>query len=175
MKTCSKCRQSLPLDAFHKGSGKFGRHGYCKACGKVSSLASSQKPAIAERNRARARAWGAAHPERVAERCRRYRAMEPDAMRVWHSRHRAKKGGVTSTLTLAEWLAVVAAHDGKCAYCGESYESIDHVIPMALDGPNTKENVVPACAWCNNSKHDKLPDEWQRPNRAEPQLTTGAA
>ena len=32
-KMCSKCRETKPLDDFRKSkTGKYGRHGFCKAC-----------------------------------------------------------------------------------------------------------------------------------------------
>lgn len=68
---------------------------------------------------------------------------------------------MTSTLTLDQWLSVVARLNGKCAYCGDPFETIDHVTPMASGGENSAANVLPACAFCNNSKHNTPFAEWE--------------
>lgn len=40
----------------------------------------------------------------------------------------------------------------KCVYCGGFADTIDHVIPVCDDGPNTPDNTVPCCMACNMSK-----------------------
>ncbi len=40
----------------------------------------------------------------------------------------------------------------KCVYCGGFADTIDHVVPVCDDGPNTPENTVPCCTACNMSK-----------------------
>lgn len=37
--------------------------------------------------------------------------------------------------------------------CGNTYPSIEHVIPLSLGGPNTWDNVKLACRACNNAKN----------------------
>jgi len=32
---------------------------------------------------------------------------------------------------------------------------MDHVLPFARGGPNSADNVVPACASCNSKKGDR--------------------
>jgi 5-methylcytosine-specific restriction endonuclease McrA len=61
---------------------------------------------------------------------------------------------VVNTLTHDEWLALLAQHEERCAYCGAPYESIDHVVPLSRGGANVADNVVPACLSCNGSKQD---------------------
>ena len=57
-----------------------------------------------------------------------------------------------ANFTGAEWLALVAASGGRCLRCGEPDPTVDHVIPLALGGPNTIENVQVLCASCNSEK-----------------------
>lgn len=38
--------------------------------------------------------------------------------------------------------------------CGETYPSIEHVIPLSLGGPNDWDNVRLACRGCNTAKRD---------------------
>lgn len=60
-----------------------------------------------------------------------------------------------------EWLAVLLANDGRCAYCdtGPACE-MDHVIPFAAGGADGLCNLVPACRSCHRSKGDRTPPEW---------------
>jgi len=53
--------------------------------------------------------------------------------------------------------------DNCCAYCGVSLEKgcqIDHVVPISKGGADAIFNLVPACPRCNNSKNDRLLEEW---------------
>lgn len=49
-----------------------------------------------------------------------------------------------------------------CRYCGANADAspltIDHVIPTALGGPDTAENLVAACQDCNAGKSSTTPD-----------------
>jgi 5-methylcytosine-specific restriction endonuclease McrA len=42
-----------------------------------------------------------------------------------------------------------------CAYCGESSDHIDHIEPVAGDGPNDWANYTAACRRCNLRKSAK--------------------
>ena len=39
-----------------------------------------------------------------------------------------------------------------CTYCGQPAETMDHLIPRLRHGPDSADNLVPACRWCNSSK-----------------------
>ena len=47
-----------------------------------------------------------------------------------------------------------------CQYCGDSkgLMTVDHVIPKRFGGEDTWENLVCACARCNNLKADRPPE-----------------
>ncbi len=51
---------------------------------------------------------------------------------------------------------VYAKCGGCCAYCGTAIAieqmQIDHVHPRVAGGPDTIENMVPSCRYCNNYK-----------------------
>jgi len=53
----------------------------------------------------------------------------------------------------------------KCAYCGGTADTIDHVHPRSLGGEHKWTNVVAACKRCNNSKSDRLLEDigWTLP------------
>lgn len=66
-------------------------------------------------------------------------------------------------LTAAEWAALVAAWGG-CAYCQSPTTTLqrDCIQPISRGGRYTLENVVPACASCNASKHNDEVTGWLR-------------
>ncbi|ROS59242.1 5-methylcytosine-specific restriction endonuclease McrA [Frigoribacterium sp. PhB160] len=47
----------------------------------------------------------------------------------------------------------------RCAYCGGSASTIDHVQPRSRGGADSWENLVAACLRCNNVKSDRTPAE----------------
>lgn len=48
-----------------------------------------------------------------------------------------------------------------CSYCLDDATEVDHVIPVALQGPFLDPlNLVAACRPCNRSKGDLTPREW---------------
>ena len=49
--------------------------------------------------------------------------------------------------------------DHKCAYCGDTATSLDHIIPKFKSGCSSRHNLIPACRRCNSNKGS---DEMQR-------------
>lgn len=39
-----------------------------------------------------------------------------------------------------------------CVYCGNPAKEVDHVVPVAQDGTDRIDNLVPACRRCNRRK-----------------------
>lgn len=56
---------------------------------------------------------------------------------------------------------LVAAYGQACFYCKRAIDfddlTIDHYIPKAAGGPDTFENLRPACFKCNQEKADRVP------------------
>ena len=50
--------------------------------------------------------------------------------------------------------------EGKCLYCGRGANSVDHLIPRLLGGPDSADNLVAACAGCNSSKGARDLFDW---------------
>jgi 5-methylcytosine-specific restriction endonuclease McrA len=50
---------------------------------------------------------------------------------------------------------------GRCQYCGgkEGMMTVDHIVPKIYGGKDTWENLVCACADCNNKKGHHLPEQ----------------
>lgn len=53
---------------------------------------------------------------------------------------------------------------GRCTYCGRVSKNLtkDHVIPRSKGGSNDTDNIVLACANCNEVKADRTPVQWCR-------------
>jgi hypothetical protein len=61
----------------------------------------------------------------------------------------AKRGQIPSGLRLLIW----AKYEGTCADCGATSElQFDHIIPVALGGATSEENLQILCGSCNRSK-----------------------
>lgn len=79
-------------------------------------------------------------------------------------RHRDKRETLIKTntvkrkLTERQWRILVRAYEGACAYCGRKGMTLtrDHVVPITKGGLDTRDNVVPSCAPCNEKKSDAI-------------------
>ena len=186
-KVCTKCGEEKPATAefwpTHQGKLKTP----CRACkleylrvwqeanrehrlDYARQYRNDHPELIAERNRqqyesnreqriARARAYRAEYPDRVAACNRRYSQAHPDVI-LAHSRNRkARVRGAEGSHTAADITAQYKRQNGRCFYCHETLDKyhVDHVVPLALGGSNGPENLVVACASCNQAKHTAHP------------------
>ncbi|MBA4607518.1 MULTISPECIES: HNH endonuclease [Aeromicrobium] len=55
--------------------------------------------------------------------------------------------------------SAIKARDRRCAYCGGSAETVDHIVPRSRGGGLTWENAVAACLRCNHKKGNRTPAE----------------
>ena len=128
-KICARCKQWKDADAFYLYKrNKSGLTSYCKVCNR----------------------------EVTTEYIKTDKGKE--LMRFSQSKARAKAmGGAVGVLPSLSILW--ERQDGKCAYCDlplpDRFE-LDHVIPIAMGGSHTEENVVLACKPCNRQKHVSL-------------------
>jgi 5-methylcytosine-specific restriction endonuclease McrA len=80
----------------------------------------------------------------------------PYARQVSRAKFRARRRGYQGDhFTGSEWLALVAACGGRCLRCGDLASldlTVDHIVPLALGGTNTIENIQPLCSACNGIK-----------------------
>ena len=68
----------------------------------------------------------------------------------------------------------VLRRDGsRCAYCGGSATTIDHINPRSRGGEDTWENLVACCLRCNNVKGDRTPMEMGWMMRTTPKAPRG--
>lgn len=61
--------------------------------------------------------------------------------------------------------AVIEQWGNRCIYCGATDLplTLDHVVPRSRGGPDTIDNLVPACLPCNCAKGARTPSEWGVP------------
>lgn len=60
----------------------------------------------------------------------------------------------------------------RCAYCGRTGRTIDHVLPRAQGGETTWLNCVAACLKCNGDKADRTPEQAGMRLEIEPYVPT---
>jgi 5-methylcytosine-specific restriction endonuclease McrA len=156
MKTCSVCHQEKPLSEFYKvKKNKDGYCGYCISCDKAKKAANYL--ANTEAYKARAAAWTEENRERSREFKRNWKRKNPDSLRQYKHKRRAKES--VEHFTAEEWRALLDAAGHKCLACGSMERlSADHIIPLALGGSNGIENIQPLCVDCNCKKGKKVID-----------------
>lgn len=139
-----------------------------------------------ELSREAMRRWRKRHPGKVRANRRadywRYRARylrssasyyrrKPEVHKAALQRRRSRLIGAQGSYTAAEWLTLVRAFDGRCAYCGCSGPlEADHRIPLARGGTNDIGNILPACPSCNRRKAMSTEDEFRLRMQGGPQL-----
>lgn len=164
-KTCSKCREEKPLDAFHRSSkSPTGRQAQCKDCSKASNDAwRAANPGRTielrkmrdERNPGRRaevqKRWAQAHPESLAAGSRRYSERHPD-----RKREQARQWAILNPTK--RWChrklndAIKGGHvikDTSCQDCGTSSKRLeghheDYSKPL---------EVVWLCKTCHEHRH----------------------
>lgn len=146
--------------------------------GKLKAKMAEWYAANAERAKATSAAWRAANPEKVSEMVKDYylanpekcaagrkawRLANPDKNRVYSQNRRARKGGGKLSADLPEKL--FAMQRGLCACCkkplGKNYH-LDHIMPLALGGSNTDDNMQLLTPRCNIQKSKKHPIDFMR-------------
>lgn len=119
--------------------------------------------------------WLAKNRERETEKKRQYHLEHKDeqreANRLWSAANRDKESAIQRNRR-ARSLAAPGYHTaqdiaeirkmqrGKCAYCRIPVKGaghVDHIIPLALDGGNGRDNLQILCRPCNSSKGAKHP------------------
>lgn len=176
LKRCSACQADLPLDSFRRSrSGRMGRVSRCRPCLNDADRAYNANPERKAAEAARVRT--AEYRERSrAKDARRNRLPERQSqVNQKNKRRRALKRGVPVDVFSANdlYAAWDDADYAGCYWCDGAFTEadplhIDHLTPLALGGPHTVANLVPAHASCNASKGAKDPYAYAR--ERHPQL-----
>jgi 5-methylcytosine-specific restriction endonuclease McrA len=70
---------------------------------------------------------------------------------------------------------VLRRDNQRCAYCGGSANTIDHVLPRSRGGQDSWENLVACCLRCNNVKGNRTPGEMGWNLRIRPRAPHGTS
>lgn len=180
VKTCKKCGECKLVAAFSKDKSKPG--GLCAKC---KACAAEHNAAWHAANKDRVREYSAAYyaenkelmreyyaaryaanPERARELTAAWSAANPDARRIHKHNRRARESQNGGALSKGITAKLFKLQQGQCACCKADLKStkhhLDHIMPLALGGPNTDDNVQLLCPSCNCSKHAKHPIEFMQ-------------
>ena len=117
--------------------------------------------------RAKLRAWKQANPERHAENKRRSYFNNLETSKTYRKTHKEQiyehnraafhKRRGAGDFDKDAWNKKLALLNYQCVYCGSKDRiEIDHIYPISKGGTNHIDNLQPLCAFCNNSKHNKI-------------------
>lgn len=131
-----------------------------------------------EKERARARDWqrrnrakhGAARAryyrnnrDRILARVLAYFRDHPEVARSAARKRRRLKKQAPGSHTATDVLRQYQLQGGLCFWCGYALNGryhVDHIIPLSRGGDDGPDNLVVACAGCNQRKHAKLPADF---------------
>lgn len=111
------------------------------------------RAANAERRHKTQRAYYVVNADGRRESSRAYRAAHPLWGAAYTANFKARMRGVPGVLNEKGLMARFAYFGGRCWLCGRpDADSIDHVKPFGVGGPNHHSNIRPACLSCNKSR-----------------------
>lgn len=97
---------------------------------------------------------------------RNWRAKNPELARRHNHTRRARAGGLAISRVVIGGL--LRTQRWACVNCMASLKKtgyhVDHIMPLALGGTNTDDNVQLLCPACNLSKSSKHPIDWAQAN-----------
>lgn len=158
MKTCSKCGEPKPKSEFCKHASTRDRlRPDCKACKGISDAkwrADHQQEA-----RAYQAAYSVANAVKRNAATAKWNADNQERRRINKRNYRARMAGGKLSIGLAGRLFKLQL--GKCACgckqpLGDDYH-MDHIMPLALGGTNTDDNIQLLRSICNLQKSAKHP------------------
>ena len=156
MKTCTRCREEKPLEAFYRSgwncdhTRRFG-DGYrqpCKAC--ALAMETEMRATWPEQKLSQ---WKKSQQVKA----RRWDAKNPSGRRAsWANLH-ARRLGSKDRVTAEEVAAAWKKWNGKCWVCGFAADQLDHFRPInkKAGGANTADNIRPVCGECNQKRSHK--------------------
>lgn len=168
MKYCKKCG----CDTARYATGR------CKPCAKEQNNAykakypERRKATIANweaRNKDKrasyAKKWQTSNRDRAKEITRNWKSSNHDSVLLHNQNRRAKRAQNGGSLSIGLRQRLLKLQRGKCACCGlplgDDYH-LDHIMPLALGGTNTDDNIQLLRATCNLQKKSKHPIDFMR-------------
>lgn len=139
---------------------------YAANAERIKARTASWQAANREKSNAQKAAWKAANPEKVKAGASAYLQSNRDKHRANQHARRARKAASGGKLSIGLAEKLFKLQKGKCACgckqpLGDAYH-LDHIMPLALGGTNTDDNIQLLRAWCNVSKGAKHPVEFMQ-------------
>ena len=110
--------------------------------------------------------WRLRNYKRKKETTEAWCKANPDKVKIKLQNRRARKKAAGGKLSPGIIADLFARQNGCCVFCQADLTTVvqhlDHVMPLALGGPNTDDNVQLLCARCNTRKGAKHPAEFAR-------------
>jgi hypothetical protein len=91
---------------------------------------------------------------------KKYAVNNKEKVAFRNKKRRASKNGSKAEFSLNDWVSIVESFNHCCAYCLK-HENIcgpltqEHIVPFSKGGEYSVDNIIPACRFCNSSKHNK--------------------
>lgn len=118
-----------------------------------------------ERREAITAKYRSAHPDRCMAATLAWQKANPESLRIHKQNRRARKREIGGRLSNGLAKRLFALQRGKCACCGKplgtNYHR-DHIMPIALGGANTDDNIQLLRARCNQQKNSKHPIDFMQ-------------
>lgn len=118
-----------------------------------------------EKSRVRQADYRRSNIEKTRARDAARRTENPELNRIKLQNRRAKKRANGGNLSKGLSAKLFLLQKGKCACCGKPLSDdyhLDHIMPIALDGTNTDDNIQLLCPPCNLSKGAKHPVDFMQ-------------
>lgn len=132
---------------------------------KKRAIAAAYYAANREKVWARIKAYRLDNPEKYNKAASAYRAAHPEYGRISKHNRRARLRSSGGNLSKGIYQKLFKLQRGKCACCGlplEGVSHLDHIMPLALGGSNTDDNVQLLRPSCNFEKSAKHPVDFMR-------------
>lgn len=103
--------------------------------------------------------------DKISARMAAYHVKNPDKAKVWKANRRARLMGNGGQLSCGLADKLFSLQSGLCPCCraplGDDYH-MDHIMPLALGGSNTDDNIQLLRQTCNMQKHAKHPVDFMQ-------------
>lgn len=105
------------------------------------------------------RTWRENNPEKMRGFRQKWSDANPEKIRQYSRNRIARKKNAAGSFTVAEWRALKEFYSYTCLDCGRREPEIklspDHVLPLAVGGADSIDNIQPLCGSCNSRKGKK--------------------
>lgn len=179
-KRCTKCGVTKSTKEFNKNAGTpDGLRLWCKACSgsalvkyrahnrdKVKAARAALYVANRDRIKAKSVKWRSENPGKAKAGIAKWKKENLESLRANELNRRARKLSVGGKLSKNLVERLFKLQRGKCACgceqpLGNNYHR-DHIMPLALGGSNTDDNIQLLRQRCNNQKKAKHPADFMR-------------